>query len=663
MLILFPAMNIGNIVEYIDQQKIICAVVMQLKKNRLRLLTENNREVNLAAGRFSHLSKEVIDISETRETLIRRLKLSAKNRRELTEKIDIKELWELLHEDGESIDIPTMTMFCFDPPITADHEAAVIRAFFKDRLFFKFGKDNLIPHSPEQIELKQKQIKEVEERERLIQTGIAWVKKTSEGRSVQDLEKPPKVINILKNYYIFEKDSPTSAAAKAILAKTGTSTPDKIFPLLVKAGIWDKDENIDLLKLDIAVKFPASVLKQSHELIKESVNFLNDPKRLDLTDLPIDGQSTLDYDDAISLVKHDNGYTLGIHIVDVAHYIKHGTPIDMDARTRASSIYMPDDKIPMLPANLSEGLCSLKEGELRPAISTMIRLNPFFEIVNFEVIASSIRVQTRMTYTEANLLNGENDPITTLYKAATVFREKRLKAGAVQITLPEVNVWVDENKEIGISKIDRENPSRMLVSEMMILANGLMAQFLASHEVPGVFRSQPDPHSRLFQGVETSLFLNCMQRRQLSRAIIGILPEHHSGLGLDAYVTATSPIRRYYDLLTQRQIRGILGYEPAYTKRELLSIIQHLEIPVANAGKIQFSRRRYWMFKHMESLRGTAHEAIVLDSRRDFYTVILKEFMLDWRIPASGLSLKPGDLVQVTIQHVDARRNQLSIFI
>ena len=92
-------MNIGNIVEYIDQQKIICAVVLQVKKQRLRLLTENNREVNLSAGRLAHLSNEGLDISASRDFLVSRLKNSAKKRRELTQQIDIKELWELLHEE------------------------------------------------------------------------------------------------------------------------------------------------------------------------------------------------------------------------------------------------------------------------------------------------------------------------------------------------------------------------------------------------------------------------------------------------------------------------------------------------------------------------------------------------------------------------------------
>ena len=657
-------MDTGNIAEYIDQQKVICAVVMQLKNLRLKLLTENNREVNVSAGRLSHVSREGLDISASRESLVRELKRISQKRRELAQTLDIGELWELLHEDGDPIDIPTMAALCFDPPVTPDHESAVIRAFFNDKLYFKFGKEELTPLTPEQIQLKLRQIQEAEARERLIDKGSTWIKGMPQATSPE----PPdsEILAILTDYYIHEKESKTAADARAILSRGGTESPQQIFNIMVKAGIWQKDENIDLIRLDIPTCFPEPVIEKAERLILSHEDFIHDPRRKDLREIPlitIDGQSTLDYDDALSLQKNeDGGYVLGIHIIDVGFYIKHDDVIDRDARFRASSIYMPDDKIPMLPPNLSEDLCSLREGETRPGISTLVRLNRFFELIDYEITASIIKVHQQMTYTEANMLNGEDDPITTLHKIATVLREKRMKAGAVQITLPEVNLWVEETGEIGISRIDRENPSRMLVSEMMILANTLMAEFIAKHNIPAVFRSQPEPKQRLFQGVETSLFLNCMQRKQLNRAVTGTSPEHHSGLGVKAYATATSPIRRYFDLLTQRQIRGILGYEAPYTRDELEAMLQVLDIPMANAGKAQFQRRRYWLLKYLEGMKGTAHEAIVLDSRRDFFTILIKEFMLEWRLTSGNMKLKPGDLIQVTIQHADARRDQLSLF-
>ncbi|WP_022667464.1 ribonuclease catalytic domain-containing protein [Desulfospira joergensenii] len=657
-------MNIGAVVEYIDQQKIISAVILSQQKGKLRLLNENSREVNFSENRLSHIAPLRLDTAQPRTTLVNSLKEITENRKKLSEAIDIRELWEILHEESGDIDISAMTLFCFDPPLTPDHEAAVIRAFFKDRLYFKFNKLLFAPYTPDQVKAKKRQIEETEKKEHIIQKGIQWL--TAMSKSGNESARPDgAVLEILKSYYLFGSDSNTSAMARQMIKKSGLTTPDPLFNYFVRCGIWDTDENLDLLTLQVPTRFSDPVMQTAKKLSRTHAAVYKDPCRKDLTHLPlvtIDGQSTLDYDDAISLESTEGGYCLGIHIIDVGAYIKSGDPIDMAARQRGSSIYMPDDKLPMIPSSLSEDLCSLRQDELRPGISTLIQMNRFFEVRDYKIVPSIIKVHQQMSYTEANLLNGKNDPITSLYKIATLLREKRLKAGAIQITLPEVNVWLEENREIRYSKVDRENPSRMLVSEMMIFANSLMAKFLADNEVPAVFRSQAPPKQRLFSGIELALMPNFMQRKQLSRAVIGTTPESHSGLGVKAYVTATSPIRRYHDLLTQRQIKAILGFGQPYSKQELDEILQTISIPMVNAGRIQGSRKRYWLIKYLESVKGQDFEALVLERHRDYYNILIKEFMLEARMPASGYQLKSGDLIQVAIQHADARRNQLSLF-
>jgi exoribonuclease-2 len=189
-----------------------------------------------------------------------------------------------------------------------------------------------------------------------------------------------------------------------------------------------------------------------------------------------------------------------------------------------------------------------------------------------------------------------------------------------------------------------------------------MAKFLADHQIPAVFRSQPPPSQRLFKGIETALLPNLMQRRHLSRAMITTTPQTHSGLGVKAYVTATSPIRRYHDLLTQRQIKAVLGLNPAYSNKDLEEILQAVSVPMANASRIQGARKRYWLLRLLETMRGDSIDALVMECHRDHYNILLKEFMLEARLPSSGLKLKQGDAIQVTVQHVDARRDQLSLF-
>jgi exoribonuclease-2 len=324
---------------------------------------------------------------------------------------------------------------------------------------------------------------------------------------------------------------------------------------------------------------------------------------------------------------------------------------------------MPDRKIPMLPPSMAEGLCSLRAGELRPAVSTLVTLSPANQILSYEVVPSLIRVRHQRTYYDVNLTSDADPVILRLRAIAEQFRQMRLDQRAVQITLPDVNVWLGENGEVNVSRVNRESPARLLVSELMIMGNWLMARFLRDHAMPGIFRAQPDPKERLYLREEGSLFQNWMQRRLLSRFVLDTAAGWHSGLGLDAYVTATSPIRKYYDLITQRQIRAVLGLEAPYTAEEIDRLLQLLEQPMGAVSRVQHNRQLYWLLRHLETRVGAREEAIVLTRRRNSYQVLLTAYMLECDLPLSaGLNLKPESVIEVTIQNVNARKGSLAVF-
>jgi exoribonuclease-2 len=204
----------------------------------------------------------------------------------------------------------------------------------------------------------------------------------------------------------------------------------------------------------------------------------------------------------------------------------------------------------------------------------------------------------------------------------------------------------------------------MLVSELMIMANWLMAKYLKDCQMPAIFRSQPKPRERLYKNQDGTLFQNWMQRRLLSRFVLSTRPEWHSGLGLDAYVTATSPIRKYSDMVTQRQIRASLGLESAYTVDQIDEIIQALELPMSQVGRVQYARHRYWLLKYLEGQTGQKEEAIVLNRTRRNYQILLTQYMLECDLPiSSGIELKPEDLIQITVQRVNARKDVLQVAI
>lgn len=666
-------MESGSIVEYIDSQKILCAVVLEVKDRRLRLLTETNREVNLAASRLSHSCPVRLDLNQARDRIVDMLKEISLRREELIDRVDIKELWDVLNTEQEWIDLDTMTAFCFPNSPTSDHQSAVVRAFFRNRLYFKFNTDRFFPYTEDQVVQLISQKREAERRERMIRRGGEWLRNIPQLQwdsqrecSAEELE----LIEALQSYYLFGKDSPYSALGKAVLSRAGARDPGIVFQFMVAIGQWDVNQNTELLQYEVALEFAPEVTKKAETLVTEVQcdprSAMMIPERRDLTGLTlmtIDGQSTLDFDDALSIERIGDQYRLGIHIVDVAQFVARDCPIDSEALSRGSSIYMPDLKIPMLPASLAEDVCSLKAGELRPAVTTMVRMGPRLNLIDFEVFPSLVKVSRQLSYYDVNTVIDESPDMKLLRDIATNFRQFRLDAGAVQISLPDIHVWIDDHGQVSLNRINRESPGRVLVSECMIMANWLMARFLKTNDLPAIFRSQPDPRERLYTGNEGSLFQNWMQRRLLSRFVLGFEPEKHSGLGLKAYITATSPIRKYGDLITQRQIRSAFGLETPYTSEQIENIIRMLEQPMGIVSRLQHRRLRYWVLKYLEGQIGLKVEAIVLAKRRNSYQVLIPDFMIECDMPIPGnIQLKPEDMVRVTIQNVNARKDILSIY-
>lgn len=660
-------MESGEIVEYIDDQKIICAVVMESGNQRLRLLTEHNRELKVASQRLSHRGKTRLDLSAGRNQLVEWLKDLSLKRSAIADEIMIEELWEILNQEQAWIDLDTITGLCFPNGVDDDRESGVVRALFRSRRYFKFHPDRFLPHTEKQVAAILAMEQKAARQQRLIDTGAAWIQSVRSGSAIS---APPtchrEVSEILKSYYLFEKESPHCNTALEIIHKAGLASFEAIFNHLVAVGVWALDENVDLERFKIAIDFSPSVLDLSRTVPMTTAETFKDSGRVDLTHLTtitIDGQSTLDFDDALSIETRDDHYLVGIHISDVAQFIKKDDLLDREARLRGSSIYMPDSRISMAPPLLAENRLSLKKEHIRPAISTMVKVSRSGDIISYDIFPSIIRVDHQLSYFEANISTEAGAAIDALYDIAVRFREKRLNQGAIQIILPEINVWLDESGLPVVNRVNRESPGRMLIAEMMILSNWLSARFLVENGIPAIFRSQPKPKDRILKNGTGTLFQNWMQRKLLNRFVLRSGPDHHCGLGLDAYVTATSPIRKYFDLVTQRQIRAALGLETAYTEKEIDEIIEQLARPMADVGRIQFRRNRYWLLKHLERRIGEKEEAIVLQRRRNTYLILLKTYMIECLLPqSSGIDLKPEDLVQITIQHVNARSNTLSVF-
>ena len=256
---------------------------------------------------------------------------------------------------------------------------------------------------------------------------------------------------------------------------------------------------------DVRQEFPEEVLAESHAYDNALIDPAEAAPRADLRGLPIftiDSAETKDIDDAISLMKTQNGgYELGVHIADVSHYVRPDTALDKEAYERATSIYYADKVIPMLPTQLSNGICSLNEGEERLAFSCLMQLDESGNIHSYQFVKSVIRSRVKGVYKEINaLLDGSNDPaLVTKYKdvmaqlpAMTELYEKRLalrKArGAMEIESDEAKLVMDEEGRcVDIVKRTR-GVSECMIEEFMLLANQCAANAGRTHHVPFVYR-------------------------------------------------------------------------------------------------------------------------------------------------------------------------------
>ena len=658
-------MEPGNIIEYIDRQKIICAVVLAIKSNKAHLLNESNREVSLSLNRILHSGDTALNLDLSRDQKVEQLQNISKKQTELSRQIDIQSLWELLHTDPEWIDVPVITSLCFPEHPSGVHESAVIRALFENREYFKFDRTRFLPYTPEQVAHMKEQAREAQRIDDLIATGAKWVKNIQSSKTVTFDDQDSALVDILKSSFVFEKESPHYHICKEILNKTDIQNLQDLFPILIKLNVFDKNENLDLHRMQIPVDFSPEICTHVTHIHPFGLDSRHN-KRTDLTDLnlmTIDGPGTQDFDDALSIQNREDYFELGVHIADVAHFIKKRDLLDEEAFHRGSSIYMPDLKIPMLPTSLAENVCSLKADEIRPAISLLIKLSPSWDIMDYDIIPSMIKVHEQLSYQDADILLESRPEMAMLFNIAKDFRNRRIEHGAVHISLPEIHFKNNETNGVQLMVVDRESPGRLLVAEIMILANSLFADHLGKHQMPAVFRSQPAPKERLYRGTEGTLFQNYMQRRLLNRFVLSEQPERHSGLGLEAYVTATSPIRKYFDLITQRQIRATLELETPYSAEEIKNMMHQLAVPLGNVGRIQARRNRFWILKHLEKQTGQRFEALILQKRRNGYQVLIPEFMIECILPVPGnMKLKPEDLIHIKIQHVDPRKDILSVF-
>ncbi|GAF65595.1 ribonuclease R [Bacillus sp. TS-2] len=419
------------------------------------------------------------------------------------------------------------------------------------------------------------------------------------------------------------------------------------------------DPGMDILSIiykhGIPLEFPDEVMEQAHS-VPEVIDETDYSNRRDLRDeviVTIDGADAKDLDDAVHVKKLENGnYILGVHIADVSHYVTEGSPIDKEAADRATSVYLVDRVIPMIPHRLSNGICSLNPQVDRLTLSCEMEINSAGQVVQHEIFQSVINTTERMTYSDVNkILVDDDSEVKARYeslipffkdmeKLAAILRAKRFDRGAIDFDFKEAKVLVDEEGKANEVVIRERSVAEKLIEEFMLAANETVAEHFHWLKVPFVYRIHEDPdaeklnkflefitnfgyvvrgnantvHPRALQklleevkGEPEETVISTVMLRSMQQAKYDTNSLGHFGLSTDFYTHFTSPIRRYPDLLVHRLIRTYLI-----------------------RGNVDQETQSHWSEKLPELTRHSSEmERRAVDAERDTDNVKKAQFMED----------------------------------
>ncbi|NNJ24036.1 ribonuclease R [Alienimonas chondri] len=431
-----------------------------------------------------------------------------------------------------------------------------------------------------------------------------------------------------------------------------------VIEVLGRRGDAGVDELGVMREFDLPEEFPDEVLAAaSEEARRFDEEFIGD--RLDLTKetvVTIDPKTARDFDDAISLKRIGNGHwVLGVHIADVAHFVKPGSALDKEAKDRATSVYLPGKVIPMLPEIISNGLASLQQGKVRYVKTCFIEFDPTGIPVKTRFANAAIKVTKRFAYEQVMPIVDDPDSFTRkvrkdvrhllldMYSLAMTLRKRRFAAGALEMHMPEVTLDLNKKGEVVGASEAHHDASHEIIEEFMLAANVAVAQALEARGLPFIRRVHDDPDEaklKKFSEFVGTLGFNLKQYqsrphlqalldevkheteapavnyallRSMKQAEYSPGDGGHYALAFPCYAHFTSPIRRYPDLTIHRLIDALCRGEKPKTQgeAELTALANHCSDRSRRADKAERELIRVKLLEYLEDRVGEEFDAVV----------------------------------------------------
>ncbi len=501
---------------------------------------------------------------------------------------------------------------------------------------------------------------------------------------------------LFRDVYVASEDSASAVVGQKVIAKVTRWPSRHLAPegTVVEVLGQDGDPQVDQLSIIHQFRLPHRFkpdVDNEARSIPQQIPPDEYRRRLDLKKeriITIDPDNARDFDDAVSIKKDRKGnWHLGVHVADVSYYVRPDSILDVEARRRGTSVYLPGQVVPMLPTPLSEGVCSLKEGEDRLTKSVFLEYSPEGKLISSQITHSVINVKKRFTYKESGLIIEGGDE-ATLPETSNELREmhllmaelaknllaRRLERGALELDLPEVSLKLDDEGSVtGVEKVERDM-SHKIIEEFMLAANEAVAKFLHDKKLPSFYRVHPEPEKeelrdfaefvnelegvklnpfkkgdiqRLLeslQGKPEAYTVNLALLRSLKRAEYSSVWGPHFGLAMDYYTHFTSPIRRYPDMIVHRVLDEFLssGHKPSeIVKRWGENLEQwagHCSSTERKAEEAEREITKLKLLRHLDDRRDEVMDGVVTGVEEFGLFVQLKELLLDGLIHVRNLA-------------------------
>jgi exoribonuclease-2 len=514
----------------------------------------------------------------------------------VAEQVDVEEAWELL--DGESCSLADLSDLLFGkytPETAWSSWMAVV-----DGVHFSGTPAKITARSRDEIESDLEHIHQKQQEE------------ADKARFFENL----------KNATLEEADRKRLSEVEMLALQTTDKsqilkqldikqTPESAHHFLVSCGYWDREYNPYPQRIQVTLEQPDLPIPA-----------LTDEDRLDLTHIrawAIDDEGSEDPDDAISY--HDG--ILWVHVADVAALAPHDSELDIEARSRAANLYLPEGIIHMLPLELTVQL-GLGLQETSPALSIGMKINEQAQISEVQVVPSRIRA-TRLTYADADTRLDELMPEVKMLCEA--YREKRRSNNAAEIDLPEGSVRLVDG-EVVIRPMDKL-ASRQMVTDAMLMAGEAVAVYCLENSIPIPYATQPQPDEIRKPEKMSEMYA---YRRQFKASRTSLQPEVHFGLGLEQYTRCTSPLRRYQDLTVHQQLRAFIRGESVLDETQLSEKLMSQDQRSASVRKAERLSNQHWKLVFLQRNPQWQGQAVIVDKDERKATLIIPELAMETKI-------------------------------